>query len=343
MPKCGPAGAGAHALKARLLGAANECVYCGVRTLGVDHFYPVVGQDGLPTGFCEDIWNSVACCPTCNSSKGNRPWLQFMQSTTPRSPRGRGCTDWPQRIARLKKFAAAGHQRAQRWNKDTLARVLHALRAALTESTRRHAAVVHELSALAVRVQPPPGKLAAQQFRKRVAHVHVVRTRPPSGALGVSTQLRSQQELRSSPRLRTRVAASPRPPPRKKRVAVVLRPPPGKLFASMREVATVHPASQCMLVAGADGLCRSICLRTCAEYAVHDAGRSVRLTLPTQRKYAKVLLRTQAARGSIDVVRSAKLRSAHAPERGYLYGGAYIITSHCKHAHTLTFTLTRQK
>jgi hypothetical protein len=112
----------------------------------------------------------------------------------------------------------------------------------------------------------------------------------------------------------------------------------------MRQLAAVlHPASQCMLVTGADGLCRSVCLRTCAEYAVHDSGRSVQLTIPTERKYAKVLLRTQAARGCIDVVRSAKLRSAHAPEQGYAYGGAYVITARRKHAQTLTFTLTRQK
>jgi hypothetical protein len=139
MPKCRPALPHDLKLKAKILPESGMCVYCGDETRGRDHFHPVVGPDGLPTGYCEDIWNIVTACPTCNSSKGNRSWLAFMKSTTPKSPRGRGCPDWKLRLARLNQFAAAGRTRAQKWDNHGCATALRQLRQALTKQSITHA------------------------------------------------------------------------------------------------------------------------------------------------------------------------------------------------------------
>jgi hypothetical protein len=285
MPPCDPPTAADLSLKARLLGSKQVCVYCGDATTGQDHFRPVVGPDSLPTGYCEDIWNMVTCCPTCNSSKGNRHWREFMNSSTPRSPKGRGCTGVSKKIQRLEKFAAAGSTRAQRWNKSSLSNVLSKLRAALQASTVRHAAQISLLN-------------------KRVK----------------------------------RVALQPQ----------LLQLKIGCLFNSRLAAQVVHSSLSSMFACSPKGVCQSLCLYSCPEYVVHnDTGRTFKITIATNRKYANILMKSQVKNNGIHVLRSAKLESSHAPAKGYQYGGVYTITKHVKQRTELssafTFTLTRTK
>jgi hypothetical protein len=269
MPKCRPALPQELKLKAKLLPAPGECVYCGDATAGRDHFYPVVGLNGLPTGYCEDIWNIVTACPTCNSSKGNRSWLAFMKSTTPKSPRGRGCPDWQMRLARLKQFAVAGHTRAQKWDNDGCALQLRQLRQALTKQSIAHA-----------------------------------------------------QRLK-------RVLATKR-----------LLPKENTAFASRKACSQIHAPMQSVMDCSKRPWCVSMCLApsfTCTFD--NDCGSSFTVTLPTNRKYTAFLLRNKLHKQPVQVVRSWKLRSDYAPNKGYSYGGLYIVTKHVKQHLYSTFTL----
>lgn len=92
------------------------CVYCGGPESSEDHFRPVIGKNGMPTGYCNDAWNVVPCCISCNSSKGNRHWNVFLRGQTPRSPRGRRVSDWRRRENLLRAFESNGDPHVQRWD-----------------------------------------------------------------------------------------------------------------------------------------------------------------------------------------------------------------------------------
>ena len=118
-------------MRLSILKREDACVYCGDGPRCTrDHFRPVIGQTGLPTGYCNDQWNIVPACPTCNASKGNRPWLVFMSTPSPTSPLGRGVLDVPTRIAALQRFELLG--RPQLWP----AQRYHAELRALKDMTR---------------------------------------------------------------------------------------------------------------------------------------------------------------------------------------------------------------
>lgn len=74
--------------RCELLHLDKICEYCRKeRASTLDHFNPLI-RDGQPTPFCTDIWNSVPCCPTCNSSKGNRNAVEWLSGTATRNPCG---------------------------------------------------------------------------------------------------------------------------------------------------------------------------------------------------------------------------------------------------------------
>jgi hypothetical protein len=64
------------------------CEYCEIRAAGKgygDHFYAViVGK--RQTVYCSDLWNSIPCCATCNSSKGNKSWKAWLTGTVSGNP-----------------------------------------------------------------------------------------------------------------------------------------------------------------------------------------------------------------------------------------------------------------
>jgi hypothetical protein len=126
----------------------NACMYCGEHPNTMDHFRPVV-HNGVPTGFGDDPWNYVPCCGTCNSSKGNRSWRQFMASASDRSPLGRGIP-----VARIKERMEACERferegRPQKWAVEkNMHSILHMRRT--LAATMRHQAeqVTHVMRAL---------------------------------------------------------------------------------------------------------------------------------------------------------------------------------------------------
>lgn len=80
-----------------------RCAYCGDRATEWDHLRPLV-MNRRPTGFISEIANLVPACGKCNQSKGNKPWKEWMTSTAPLSPKGRGLADNEVRIAALERY-----------------------------------------------------------------------------------------------------------------------------------------------------------------------------------------------------------------------------------------------
>ena len=72
--------------KASILNGDGKCEYCGVNpATTLDHYHPLV-RDSKPTKYCNDFWNIVPCCGTCNSSKGNRDFWEWFEGTSKQNP-----------------------------------------------------------------------------------------------------------------------------------------------------------------------------------------------------------------------------------------------------------------
>jgi hypothetical protein len=50
-----------------------------------DHFYPII-QDKYPTVYCDDDWNRIPACSTCNCSKGGKNWKIWFASNIINNP-----------------------------------------------------------------------------------------------------------------------------------------------------------------------------------------------------------------------------------------------------------------
>ena len=138
----------------------GTCVYCGARATSVDHFRPILDGKGLPTGYGSDPWNLVSACSTCNSSKGNKHWLAFMNSRTPQSPALRNIKNIHARIQALKRFEAVGQLRTRR------VPIIGQNFAHARQTVRKFAEICwSEVSRCLTRVYPPVGTV----FRGRSA------------------------------------------------------------------------------------------------------------------------------------------------------------------------------
>jgi len=84
---------------------ANDvrCSYCWDNFTEWDHLRPLV-MKRRPTGYISEIANLVPACGKCNQSKGNKAWREWMKSTAPRSPTGRGMSGVDERIQRLEDY-----------------------------------------------------------------------------------------------------------------------------------------------------------------------------------------------------------------------------------------------
>jgi hypothetical protein len=90
-----------EALSILQMGAHDlRCAYCGDRSTEWDHLRPLVVNQ-RPTGYISEIANLVPACGKCNQSKGNKPWLTWMEGTAPQSPKTRGVSDLGTKISRL--------------------------------------------------------------------------------------------------------------------------------------------------------------------------------------------------------------------------------------------------
>jgi hypothetical protein len=59
--------------------AELECAYCGARAETWDHVHATV-QDKKFSGYGHRLGNLLPCCKPCNSKKGNKNWLVFLQT-----------------------------------------------------------------------------------------------------------------------------------------------------------------------------------------------------------------------------------------------------------------------
>ena len=122
------------------------CAYCGGPKTEWDHFRPtVIGRK--PTGYITEIANLVPACGKCNQSKGNKPWMQWIESEAPLAPKARRPEGLKDRIKRLEDFeiwrdpicidfiAVIGEEK---WN----------LYLALLDSCEREMRLGHEMSKL---------------------------------------------------------------------------------------------------------------------------------------------------------------------------------------------------
>lgn len=87
-----------------------ECIFCGAPRGCVDHLHPV-RRRGRLTGFCNERWNTVPACVTCNSSKCGRDWREWMQDPRTRgSPAARGVPDLEARVRAVEAFDRAAER-----------------------------------------------------------------------------------------------------------------------------------------------------------------------------------------------------------------------------------------
>jgi len=88
----------------------SECIFCGAPCSSVDHLHPM-RRGGRLTGYCNERWNAVPACATCNSSKCGRDWRAWMVDRTAKgSPAARGVSDLQRRVRALEAFDAAAHR-----------------------------------------------------------------------------------------------------------------------------------------------------------------------------------------------------------------------------------------
>ena len=60
----------------------ERCVYCGDKTTSLDHIYSTV-KEKLFTGYTNELKNLLPACSSCNSSKGNDDWEEWIYSDRP--------------------------------------------------------------------------------------------------------------------------------------------------------------------------------------------------------------------------------------------------------------------
>jgi len=80
-----------------------RCAYCGGHYSEWDHFRPIV-KNKKPTGYITEISNLVPSCNKCNSSKGNKKWYEWIESSAKLSPKTRNVKGLEVIIERLKAY-----------------------------------------------------------------------------------------------------------------------------------------------------------------------------------------------------------------------------------------------
>jgi len=64
----------------------NKCVYCSINVAStIDHVIPLVVEK-YPSGFGDNLWNTVPCCNQCNSSKNGKDLLQWLGGKSLKNP-----------------------------------------------------------------------------------------------------------------------------------------------------------------------------------------------------------------------------------------------------------------
>jgi len=93
-----------EALKVLGMESKITCAYCGGNYTEWDHLNPLI-QDRKPTGYFSEIHNLVPACSTCNSSKGNKNWIDWITKTDSKYVRLlKGKYGYEERIEKLKEY-----------------------------------------------------------------------------------------------------------------------------------------------------------------------------------------------------------------------------------------------
>ena len=75
-------------LRNEILSNDGMCEYCGInRASGGwgDHFYPII-INKYPSEYCNDDWNKMPACSTCNAGKSGRTWREWFMSDSNTNP-----------------------------------------------------------------------------------------------------------------------------------------------------------------------------------------------------------------------------------------------------------------
>jgi 5-methylcytosine-specific restriction endonuclease McrA len=104
-------------LQKAILKMNGKCEYCeNAEASTYDHFFPLV-KNKTPTDACNDFWNMVPSCATCNSSKGGRDVEQWMSSNGLKNPFRSMSESKRKRIAqKLRKYKTVAEK--YRYKKD---------------------------------------------------------------------------------------------------------------------------------------------------------------------------------------------------------------------------------
>ena len=73
-------------LKSSILNLDGICEYCLKNDSStIDHYNSLV-KDKMSTEYCNDYWNLVPCCSTCNSSKGGNNFWNWFNGNSKKNP-----------------------------------------------------------------------------------------------------------------------------------------------------------------------------------------------------------------------------------------------------------------
>lgn len=72
--------------RSAILKLSGICEYCESNSATTfDHYMPLI-IEGLPSHYCNDMWNMIPCCASCNSSKGSRGIWEWFSSRSAKNP-----------------------------------------------------------------------------------------------------------------------------------------------------------------------------------------------------------------------------------------------------------------
>jgi len=72
--------------RSAILKLSGICEYCEKNAATTfDHYMPLV-VEGSPSKYCNDMWNMIPCCASCNSSKGSRSIWEWFNSRSAKNP-----------------------------------------------------------------------------------------------------------------------------------------------------------------------------------------------------------------------------------------------------------------
>jgi hypothetical protein len=73
-------------LRKTLLNFNGICEYCEKNEANtMDHYNPLI-IDTMPSQYCNDPWNLIPCCSTCNSSKGSQQFAVWLNGSGKKNP-----------------------------------------------------------------------------------------------------------------------------------------------------------------------------------------------------------------------------------------------------------------